>query len=343
MTPSFVSPAAAVSAQPATPQTTGSAVAVSKMTPLTLGDESPKDIFDFMGVADEPETIRYQIPEDIEELTPEERKRRMLLLKDKYVKEQFEKIYKAIDVEYERILDNNVSSNKGITDWAHNLLAETRYILMNYQIEHLPKAEWNIQQVRARLDRAEESEKWRKRWVWPIIGWGLIWFFSFVILTFNPGGLLFLLTNNDPSTVSELLVPSIFLRAVFFGGIGGVASVFFSVIKYTSDRSYDKEYNVSYFVKPFMGMITGALVYLIVYVVARPFGIAPTIAINNLSEPTTGKLVFEVVTYFLALAAGFQEHVFFKILSRMVKIILRDTQDKGEGVSAAAPPASPFS
>jgi len=61
----------------------------------------------------------------------------MLLLNDPYVKEQFIKLYEEIDKQYEKVLDDNVSSNKQVTDWVHSLLAETRFILMNYQIEHL--------------------------------------------------------------------------------------------------------------------------------------------------------------------------------------------------------------
>jgi hypothetical protein len=183
--PRPVPPPETSSSLPVPPQT-GGTLAVSNTIPLTLDDDSPRDIFDFMGVTNEPQTITYQIPEDIEELTVEERKRRMLLLKDNRVREQFDKIYHAVDSEYEHLLDSNISSNKEITDWAQNLLAETRYILMNYQIEHLAKAEWNIQQVRARLDRAEESERWRQKWGWLIIIWGVVWFFIFVILIFNP-------------------------------------------------------------------------------------------------------------------------------------------------------------
>lgn len=322
--------------EPAAPPPVAAArpAAASRTPALTLDDEISGDLFDFEGLAERPKTTPYQIPDDVRELTPEERQKRMSLLKDKYVEEQFEKLYRAVDEEYKHILDDNVSSNQPITDWAHNLLAETRYILMNYQIEHLPKAEWNVQQVRARLDRAEESEKWRQKWSWPILSWGLIWFFVFVILAFNPGMLLSLFTSKE--AMSELLVPEIFLRAVFFGGVGGVASVFFSIIKYTSTRCYDKEYNVSYVVKPFMGMIVGTLIYLLIYVVARPFGFAPTITGSADAESKT--LIFEVVTYFLALAAGFQEHVFFRILGRLMKIIMRDNPDDRHQAVPLPPP-----
>ncbi len=334
-TPASDAPATRGSLPTTPPQTAGGPAAASRTPALTLADENSGDLFDFGGLADQPETTPpYQIPDDVRELTPEERQKRMSLLKDKYVEEQFEKLYRAVDEEYKHILDDNVSSNQEITDWAHNLLAETRYILMNYQIEHLPKAEWNVQQVRARLDRAEESEKWRKKWSWPILAWGLIWFFVFVILAFNPGILLSLFTSEQ--AMSELLVPAIFLRAVFFGGIGGVASVFFHIIKYTANRRYDKEYNVSYVVKPFMGMIVGTLIYLLIYVVARPFGIAPTITGSVGAESET--LIFEVVTYFLALAAGFQEHVFFRILGRLMKVIMRDNQDDRHQAVPLPPP-----
>jgi hypothetical protein len=287
------------------------------------------------GVTNEPQTITYQIPEDIEELTVEERKRRMLLLKDNRVREQFDKIYHAVDSEYEHLLDSNISSNKEITDWAQNLLAETRYILMNYQIEHLAKAEWNIQQVRARLDRAEESERWRQKWGWLIIIWGVVWFFIFVILIFNPTPLLFLLYSTNSL---DYLVPDVFLRTLFFGGIGGVTSVFYSLLQYVSSRRYDKEYNFSYFTKPFMGMIVGTLVYLMLYVVAPIFGVNPQTGTGTVADEN----VFEVLSFFFAIAAGFKENVAFSLLSRLMKMIFREEPPKEEKEGEPPPPPGPF-
>ena len=326
---------------PAPPQADSGPVAISTPTALAIDDESDPEFFDFMGVVDEPKTIKYQIPDDIEELTLEERKRRKLLLTDEYVKEQFEKIYKDIDTQYQKILDDNISSNPQITDWAQNLLAETRFILMNYQVEHLPKAEWNIQQVKARIDRAEESEYWRKRWVWPIVAWGLLWFFLFVFLLFDPSRIALYLQSTSDS--ADLLNVEIFLQTIFFGGIGGVASVFYSILKYVSDRSYDKEYNVNYFIKPFMGMIVGTLIFLIVFVVGRALNIVPSIAMAEASgEQMSQVQVFAVITFFLALAAGFQEHIALRLLGRVMKVIFRDDRDKSTDLVQTTPPSGPF-
>ena len=326
---------------PPPPQSDTGPVAISTPTALAIDDESEPEFFDFMGVVDEPKTIKYQIPDDIEELTLEERKRRKLLLTDEYVKDQFEKIYKEVDTQYQKLLDDNISSNQEITDWAQNLLAETRFILMNYQVEHLPKAEWNIQQVKARIDRAEESEYWRKRWVWPIVAWGLLWFFLFIFLLFEPSRVSIYLQSTSSS--SDLLNVEIFLQTIFFGGIGAVASVFYSILKYVSDRSYDKEYNVTYFIKPFMGMIVGTLIYLIIFVVGRALNIVPAGTMAGASVEDMSKIqVFAVVTFFVALAGGFQEHIALRLLGRVMKIIFRDDREPSSTSVQAVPPSGPF-
>ena len=291
------------------------------------------DIFEL--TREEPGIV-YQPPSDLEVLTREERLE--LLRTDQDVARRFESLNKDIDDLYKEVRYKNVSSNRQITDWAYNLLAETRDILINHKVEYFAKAEWNIEQIKARLDRAEESENWRKHWGSLIIGWGLIWFFVFVIFFFRPESLLVWLEGGR---TSSLLEPAIFLRTMFAGGIGGIASVFYSLLKYVSSRTYDKEYNLSYFVKPFMGMIVGALIYLIIYVAGRPLGITPA-AILSSSEGDGRLIVFEGLSYAIALAAGFKENVAFGLLSKIMKIVFRDER-KEDDLPEAIPPSGPSS
>ncbi len=311
---------------------------ISRSSALSLGTGADFDnLFNFMHTDDAAPTLPFELPADAENLTPEERKERARLLSDPRIREQFMQVYNAIDAEYEHILDDNISVSKEITDWAHKLLAETRYIVMNYQIKYLAKAEWNIEQVKARLDRAEESAKQAERWSRWLVVWGMVWFVVFVYLIFNPDFLLKYLTSNN--ALSDLLVPDVFLRSLFFGAIGGVAAVFHSLLKYVTKRQFDVEFVLSYFVKPFMGMIVGTLIYLIVFVVMRPFGLTPVVLQQNTG--TTSRLIFEVLSYFMAAAAGFKENLAFDLLGRVLKVIFRDSKVEEDFVPP--PPPGPYS
>ncbi len=310
---------------------------ISRSSAMSLGLGADDTLFDFMHTAAETPTLTFELPTDAEDLTPEEMKERRRLLQDPRIREQFVQVYNAIDALYEQILDENISVSKEITDWAHKLLAETRYIVMNYQIKYLAKAEWNIEQVKARFDRAEESARQAERWSRWLVIWGMVWFVVFVYLIFNPDFLLKYLTSNQ--ALSDLLVPDVFLRSLFFGAIGGVAAVFHSLLKYVTKRQFDVEYVLSYFVKPFMGMIVGTLIYLMVYVVMRPFGLTP--AVLQQTSGSTSRLIFEVLSYFMAAAAGFKENLAFDLLGRVLKVIFRDTDVDEEIVPP--PPPGPFS
>ena len=322
--------------------TSASAASISRDNPLYFGTETElNEMFDFKNVAAEAATLPFELPANVEDLSPEERKERERLLNDPRIREQFIQIYNAIDTEYEHILDDNISVSKEITDWAHKLLAETRQIVMNYQIKYLAKAEWNIEQVRARFDRAEESAKQAEKWSRWLIIWGMLWFVVFVYLIFTPDYLLKFLVSND--ALSDLLVPDIFLRTLFFGAIGGVAAVFHSLLRYITKRTFDVEYVLSYFVKPFMGMIVGTLIYLIVFVVMRPFGLTPTVlSQSGTGDVQTGRLIFEVLSYFLATAAGFKENLVFDLLNKTLKILFRDSQTTTD-IEPPSPPPGPFS
>jgi hypothetical protein len=272
-------------------------------------------------------------PEDLE-LTPEQQAK---LLRSPSVKDKLANLDKAIDGQYERILQDNVSVNKPISDWCQNMLAEAREIVLSQDVDRLARAEWDVEQVRARLDRAVESRKQANRFAWPITIWGVLWFGAFVYLIFNPTFILQLLAigeSNDP-----LLVPQIFLRALFFGGIGGVAAVFYHLFKYVRERTFDSQYVLSYVGKPFMGMILGSMIYLTVFVLMRVVGLAPVGVQGNEVNPTT-EVMYTALLFFIAMAAGFKENLAFDLLNRVIKAVLRSEEEEEVPVPEASPPAT---
>jgi hypothetical protein len=267
-------------------------------------------------------------------LTEEERE---ALLRRQSVQKELADLDRAIDTQYDRILRDNVSVNKWITDWCHNLLAEARNIVLHRQVENLARAEWNVQQVRARLDRAEESERKALRYAWPITIWGVLWFVIFVYLIFDPGLLLRLLRVT--LAADSFLVPEIFLRTLFFGGIGAVAAVFYHLFKYVQERSFDSQYGLSYVSKPFMGMILGSMIYLTVFVVTRALRIAPAGLILEGESDLVTDFMYLALLYFIAMAAGFKENVAFDLLNRVIKSVLGGNQEEEEP-AAPPPPAT---
>ncbi|MFQ5613964.1 MAG: hypothetical protein ACE5H9_17720 [Anaerolineae bacterium] len=306
---------------------------VSRSRPLEIPEDS--GVFDFTSTRREPEPVIFDSLG--EELTAEQRAEK---LKDQRVLEQFNQVYAAIDEQYQRILDRNASVSKEITDWAHNLLAEARYIILEYQVEHLARAEWNIEQVRARLDRAEESQR-RRIYAYIISIWGLAWFAAFVAFIFRVDLLSQFLQS---STTKGLLDPDVFLTTLFFGGIGGVTAVFYHLHYYVSKRTYDISYNLSYIAKPFMGMILGTLVYIIVFGLMGTFGIRPAGALGQIveggTELTASSKAVTLFVWALALASGFKENLAFELLERIMKVIFR-RQSGDDDADRAEPPPKP--
>jgi hypothetical protein len=132
-------------------------------------------------------------------------------------------------------------------------------------------------------------------------------------------------------------VAEVFLSALYFGGIGGVAAVFYHLFKYVSQRSFDNQYVLSFFGKPFMGMILGSMIYLTVFVVMRVLGLAPVGLQPGEAQnvPLLTDVMYLAILYFIAMAAGFKENLAFDLLNRVIKAVLGGDQ----GEKSAPPPA----
>ncbi len=252
----------------------------------------------------------------------EEQRAEMLRRRD--VQEKLADLQRAIEVEYDRVLHDNVSANKDITDWCHSLLAEARVIVTYREIRDLAKAEWCVEQVRARLDRAERSAEQVRAPV-LITLWGIAWFFLYVYMIFDPTWVLswFGLAGLSDSFIS----PPVFLRALFFGGLGSVAAVFYHLFKYVRDRSFDSEYVLSYFGKPFMGMILGAMIYLTIFVAMRLLGLTP-VGLAGTEADSLTSVLYMAVLYFMAMSVGFKENLAFNLLNEVIKGILGDEDSR---------------
>ncbi|PWH17710.1 MAG: hypothetical protein DDG58_07535 [Ardenticatenia bacterium] len=224
----------------------------------------------------------------------------------------------AIEAAYERIRSEQPSIGQEVTDWCHRLLMEARTIITQGRIEELPRAEWCVEQVHTRLDRAQNSVSKIYTPV-ALTLWGIGWFFVSVYLVFDP---LWLLRWIGLSTAPDFFInPTIFLRALVFGGLGGVAAIFYHVFKYVRERNFDDKHTLSYLGKPFMGMILGAMAYLGMFVLMRVLGMKP-VGLQVSDAELLTHVFYMAALYLLAMALGFKENRVFNLFNHAVKAML---------------------
>jgi hypothetical protein len=235
---------------------------------------------------------------------------------------------------YDQIL-TKVGENEDITNECHNLLIKARDIILRRDAARIPQAEYYIEQVRARLKRATESEAGAKKYAWWIAGWGLLWFIAYIAVLILLNYEWFREAVVPIATANTPVQMDIFLPAMVWGGIGGVAAVFYSLFKHVGRRDFDTQYNLSYVGKPFLGVILGATVYMVIHLLIMTLGILPAglaEAGEGLSTPTVAPWII----YLMAWACGFKENRIFDLVDRVMKQIFSGREaDPG---AAAEPP-----
>lgn len=222
-----------------------------------------------------------------------------------------------IDETYDQVV-SKVGGNEGIATWCFNLLLKARDIILRRDVAMLPQAEYYVEQVRTRLQRAAESNAAARKYGWLITGWGFLWglVYLLVLLLFSLG--LFDRLLSLASARQTAVDPEIFLPAMVWGGIGGVVAVWYSLFKHVSQRDFDIQYNLSYVGKPFFGLILGGTVYMVVQLLILTLGIWPAglpEEIGGLGSPTIAPWII----YLLAWVCGFKENRIFALVDRVVK------------------------
>jgi hypothetical protein len=221
-----------------------------------------------------------------------------------------------VDELYDQVLAT-VGDNEQIATACYNELLKARDIILRRDAVKLPQVEYYIGQVRARLKRATESEASARKYAWRIAAWGLLWFFVYTAV------LILLSVDRFQDIVAPVssgdlpLNMEIFLPAMIWGGIGGVAAVFYSLFKHVGGRDFDSQYNLSYMGKPFLGVMLGATVYMVVHVLILALGIMPVGLLGT--EEVSALVVMPWLIYLLAWACGFRENRIFDLVDRVIK------------------------
>jgi hypothetical protein len=248
------------------------------------------------------------------ELTEEEKAQIMAWLGEQRIHELETAIGEAYVQVRVTIADNEVVSTE-----CFNKLLQARDIVVHRDLGKIAQAEYYVEWVRTRLQRATNSDAAAKKSQWWILIWGLFWFSAFLalLILLNEGWFRDMIAVAGLS--NTLVSMDVLLSTMIWGGIGGVVSVLYSLFKHVGQRDFDSHYGLSYVGKPFLGVILGATVYMVFNLLMRTLGILP-VELSGL-EGVAAPTVAPGVMYLLAWFSGFKENRIFEILDRTLKRI----------------------
>ena len=254
---------------------------------------------------------------EIEELEPVPAEKARILAT--WGEERISRLQKEIDSLYAQV-QVDVGVNKPISDYCMALLSEARALMASGGAEGFARAELDIEQVRARLKRARESDEAAKRHGGRILAWQMLWFAIFILSLFNAPRIVARLGWGN---LYGMITPNIFIPALAWGGIGGVLAGFYSLPWHISRREYDSQYNIFYFVQPPMGVVLGGIIFLVLNIVflaliGEPIGSPKILSSSGETASLTPHLL-----YLLACLAGFKQDFAYQVLDNVMRALLR--------------------
>jgi hypothetical protein len=298
--------------EPPPPETSDAAAGVlpPRSRPIIFDLEEKEPLTQYDIQEPEEKVERLELPD--RELSEEETQ----ALLERWGSIRMGKLDEEISKTYDLVL-SKVGENEEITTDCYNQLLKARDIILRREAARIPQAEYYVEQVRARLKRASESEAAADKYAWWITGWGFVWGAAFLTLLILLNQPWFQHMVAPPGTGTPSVNTEIFLPAMIWGGIGGVVAVWYSLFKHVGLRDFDDQYNLSYVGKPFLGLILGATVYMIFELMLK-LGILPAgLQTGNGTFPT----VTPWIIYPLAWASGFKENRIFDLVDRVIKRI----------------------
>lgn len=298
-----------------------------RVGPMYLDIEDMESLAAYDLQEPEEEVDRVELPERL--LTEEENKR----LLRRWGAIRLQELDQEISEVYDQVL-SKVGENEDIATDCYNLLLKARDIVIRREAARIPQAEYYVEQVRARLKRATESEKGGRKYAWWITAWGFIWgvlLISVLILLNHTWFQKLLAPSSLGSPVVDI---ETFFRAMVWGGIGGVVAILYSLFKHVGQRDFDSQYNLSYAGKPFLGMVLGATVYMLFQLMAT-LRILPAGLQDAIGPATT---VTPWIIYPIAWACGFKENRIFDLVDRVIKRIFSRKEEEPEAPTEPSTP-----
>jgi hypothetical protein len=270
----------------------------------------------------------YELPDRA--LTEEEKELLLARLGDDRIRALDQEISKT----YDQVL-SRVGQNEDLATECYNSLLKARDIVLRRDAARIAQAEYYIEQVRALMKRATESEAGAKKYAWWIAGWGVFWFGAYLSILILLNYKWFQDAVAPPAAAGSPVNMAIFLPAMTWGGIGGVASVFYSLFKHVGRRDFDSQYNLSYVGKPFLGVILGATVYMIVHLLIMILGIMPA-GLAEGGDELLAPTIAPWIIYIMAWACGFKENRIFDLVDRVMKRIFSGSGSEPEKIEPAS-------
>jgi hypothetical protein len=222
----------------------------------------------------------------------------------------------AIDQAYAEVR-NTVASNEGIATECTNKLLKARDIVLRRDAARMAQAEYYVEWVRTRLKRALDSDAAARKYQWPVLIWGLLWFSGLLALLILLNESWFQEAIISPSSSNALVDMEVFFSTIIWGGIGGVVAVLYSLFKHVGHRDFDTHFGLSYIGKPFLGLIIGATVYMAFNLLVRTLGIFP-VTVEGTGQVALPSLAPGVM-YLVAWVGGFKESRIFDLMDRTMK------------------------
>ncbi|RLC78751.1 MAG: hypothetical protein DRI61_09305 [Chloroflexi bacterium] len=229
-------------------------------------------------------------------------------------KGRFRDLFNDIEELYKQVTEE-ISASEQVEE-ALSLLMEARNTLIE-KPEEFEKAEYNINKVKALLNRIKNCRTWGAIYGTRIFLYEVGWFVLLLVLMIFEKPIASLL-----APIWKISSPVTGMREVFpmwitmiWGGIGGVVGALYSLYWHVAVRQdYNKYYNMYYVVQPVMGIILGGLIHLIVSAGFLAMGAQVT----GLSEEN-----IQWLPALIACLAGFRQKFAYEMLDKLMEILGR--------------------
>ncbi len=216
----------------------------------------------------------------------------------------FDFVADRIRLLYEQV-NEDLSDSPAVGDYAMNTLKLAREALLK---QDFANAEFCVQAVEAKLKRSAVSMQMaRSPKMYLLYGW------EFLMLLVSALFIAVTYTGND-KVLGITVAPEFLalLRAVGWGGVGGVIGALYNLPWFIQFREYDPAYNMHYFARPLLGLVIGAVLFLI----SQAGILAGNIIIGNFQ-------VGPIFLYVFAVLAGFKQEYVTEFIDNVMKAVFR--------------------
>lgn len=238
----------------------------------------------------------------------------------KALHQQIDELYKQVATEF--------SSPPVKAERALTMLREARQLLIDSPEEYVT-AEYRTMQVRAMLDRVQESRKQSGHFGPRVLAYQAGWLLVLLLGLVFAAPLTQWITSIGRVTGPALLNLYPIFNTMLWGGIGGVVGALYTLWWHISrEQDFDRNYMMWYLVQPMLGLVLGGIIFL---VLAGGFLILQ-VSLTDEKASEGARLL----PYLTAVLAGFRQNFVYDQLDRLISLFTPATrkENNGEGPSA---------